>query len=364
MSIHKRTGKRGDGWQVKFPRGNGRRGSKTFRTKKEAERFDAQIRLDDGQLKVLTNKQRKVSFGEYAQMWQCSKDEEHLPRTIQRRNLILKKHVLPDLGDLPIRSIRPKNLRDLVTKWRSQGLSIATIRTHIAYVGQIFRLALDDEVIIKDPTKRLRLPKAPAGKGVILDQEQCKTLLANVGDHHRRLFYVLLVTGLRIGELFQLQVGDIERGDRKLVVRRSKTPTGEIKIDLSENDLAVLDEQIRSLGAEAENTDSILFRSVEGRPLSYRNLSQRVLKKVIRESGLPEFTFHDLRKTHATMLVAAGTDPKVVEQRMGHRTIGTTLKYYAQPTKERQVEAAHVAVRYLTTPNQAFAEAQTLDVPK
>lgn len=364
MSIHKRLGKKGLSYQVKFSRGNGRRGSKTFRTKKDAERFEAQVRLDDGLLKGLTNKQQRVSFREYATMWQRAKDEEHLPRTIQRRDQILKKHVLPDLGDLPIRSIGPKNLRDLVTKWRSQGLSSATIRTHIAYVGQIFRLALDDEVITKDPTKRLKLPKAPIGKGVILDQEQCKTLLASVDDQHRRLFYILLVTGLRIGELFQLQVRDFNRDDRKLVVRRSKTANGEREIDLSENDLAVLDEQIRSLGSEAELPDSILFRSVEGRPLNYRNLSQRVLKKVIRETGLPQFTFHDLRKTHATMLVAASTDPKVVEQRMGHRTIDTTLKYYAQPTRERQIEAAHVAVRFLTMPNQVLAQVQTVDVPE
>jgi integrase len=64
------------------------------------------------------------------------------------------------------------------------------------------------------------------------------------------------------------------------------------------------------------------------------------------------------------MLVAASTDPKVVEQRMGHRTIDTTLKYYAQPTKERQIEAAHVAVRFLTMPNQVLAQVQTVDVPE
>jgi len=73
-----------------------------------------------------------------------------------------------------------------------------------------------------------------------------------------------------------------------------------------------------------------------GKTLNDRNVANRVLNKVIRETGLPHFTFHDLRRTHATMLVAAGIDPKVVQQRMGHESIETTLKYYAQPTKERR----------------------------
>ena len=47
------------------------------------------------------------------------------------------------------------------------------------------------------------------------------------------------------------------------------------------------------------------------------------------------------------MLVAAGIDPKVVQQRMGLESIETTLKYYAQPTKEHRHRAAHVAVNYL-----------------
>ncbi|MFM8907005.1 MAG: tyrosine-type recombinase/integrase, partial [Actinomycetota bacterium] len=56
----------------------------------------------------------------------------------------------------------------------------------------------------------------------------------------------------------------------------------------------------------------------------YRNFAQRVLKKIIKTTGLPAFTFHDLRKTHVTMLVEAGYDPKVIQQRMGHANIETT----------------------------------------
>ncbi len=115
----------------------------------------------------------------------------------------------------------------------------------------------------------------------------------------------------------------------------------------SENDIAVLREQIESLDDEKDDPNAILFRSPEGKPLHYRNLAQRVLKKVISDTGLNPFTFHDFRKTHATMLVAAGIDPKVVQDRMGHVDIKTILKYYAQPTKEGKEAATQVAMQYL-----------------
>ena len=153
---------------------------------------------------------------------------------------------------------------------------------------------------------------------------------------------------LRIGELFELRVGDIHQRERLLEVRQSKTCNGVRSIHLSENDLAVLREQIESLGDEQDDPNAILFRSPEGKPLHYRNLAQRVLKKVISDAGLDPFTFHDFRKTHATMLVAAGIDPKVVQDRMGHVDIKTTLEYYAQPTKAGKEAAAQVAMRYLT----------------
>ena len=348
MSIHKRTGKKGPSYQVRYRHADGTQASRTFRTKKDAERFYGQVKSEDGDFKGLTSQQRKITFGAYATMWQRTKHGEHSMKTKVRCDQILRLHVLPQLGHMTIRSIRRQHLRDLIVNWEENKLSAATIRTQLAYVGAIFRLALDDDVISKDPTVRLKLPALSKGKGTVLNQEQCQVLLSSVNDHHRRIFYTLLVTGLRIGELFELRVGDIHQRERLLEVRRSKTCNGVRSIHLSENDLAVLREQIESLGDEQDDPNAILFRSPEGKPLHYRNLAQRVLKKVISDAGLHPFTFHDFRKTHATMLVAAGIDPKVVQDRMGHVDIKTTLEYYAQPTKEGKEAAAQVAMRYLT----------------
>jgi integrase len=92
-----------------------------------------------------------------------------------------------------------------------------------------------------------------------------------------------------------------------------------------------------------------LIRSPRGKSIHYRNLAERVLKKVISENDLPHFTVRDLRKTHAAMLIAAGIDPKVVQLHLGHASIETTLKYCAKPTRERRQTATNVTFRYITS---------------
>jgi len=349
MSITTRKGKFGNSYQVKWRRKDGTQGSKTFHTKKDADQFHAKVLLDEGDLRGVTKSREKMTFAEVTQNWLNVRGHRHAPATAKRRDQILRLHVLPHLGHMPIRAIRLSHVREIVASWEREQMTAATIRTHMNYMRPVFKLAIQDDIISKDPTIGLQLPPLRHGKGTILNPEQCRTLLSAAPDGYWRAFHILLATGLRIGEFMDLTVGDVDCARRVLVVKESKTETGKREINLSENDVEVLRQQIGSLGEESSNPDTILFRSTEGKRLVYRNFSQRVLKKVIIATGLPHFTFHDLRKTHATMLVAAGYDPKVIQQRMGHSNIETTLKFYAQPTKGRLEAAADVAANYLAT---------------
>jgi len=348
MSITTRKGKFGNSYQVKWRREDGTQGSKTFHTRKEADHFHAEVTLDQGGVRGLTSKDRKITFAEVASTWTAIKDFRHSPNTKRRRDQILRIHVLPTLGQTPIRSIKTSHLRTLVASWQRKGLAPYTVRNHIANIHPIFKLALNDGLIIKDPCQGLELDRPSGSDRVVLDSEQCQVLLGAVSDHYRRMFYTLLVTGLRIGELFKLKVDDVDFRAKTLTVRESKTTKGVREINLSDNDLTVLKEQISSL-TNSNDPESLLFQSPNGKALHYRNVAERVLKKVRKETGLPHFTFHDLRRTHATMLIEAGINPKVVQQRMGHVSIETTLKYYAQATRQGRDEAAQVGVKYISS---------------
>jgi len=347
MSIHVLTGKRGTRYQVRYRRADGSQGGRTFRRRHDAERFQAEVVLDGSDLWGLSRKERKKTFGEVAQRWCQLQSKEHKPRTVIRRNQILRKHLLPEIGHLPIRSIKNSHLQDLKINLENKNLAPLTIRNIFAIAKPIFGLAIQEELIATNPTKGIKLSNKPQRTGRALDPEECRTLLASLDDHHRRIFYILLATGLRIGELLDLTVGDLDLQKRSLTVATSKTSSGKREIYLGDHDIAVMREHLRTLGENRHDKAIWLFQSLQGKRLQYRNLVQRVLWPVIKEQKMTPFTLHDLRRTHATMLVAAGNDPKTVQERMGHVDIETTLTYYAKSTEEGKRRAAGAIVQFL-----------------
>ena len=346
MSIHVERGKRGATYKVRYRRSDGKQASRSFRRRHDAERFQAEIRIDDSGIRGLGHKERKTTFAEVAQRW-CQIKSQHRPRTKQRRDEVLQKYLLPKFGHRPIRSIRTAEVRDLTLELENLGLAALTIRNIVAIARPIFKLALSEGLITANPATGLELSDEPRRTGRALEPEECRILLEKTDDHHRRVFYTFLATGVRVGELMQLRIRNIDFKKRLLTVTDSKTKSGKREIDLGDNDISVLKEQIASIGDQAQDPDAYVFQSVRGRPLNYRNLNERVLRTVIRENGIQPFTIHDLRRTHATMLVADGHDPKVVQERMGHKDIETTLRYYAHATKSKKLLATGAIIRFL-----------------
>ncbi len=88
-----------------------------------------------------------------------------------------------------------------------------------------------------------------------------------------------------------------------------------------------------------KRNQGLIFTTSSGKPISPRNLV-RHFKSVIETTGLPEIRFHDLRHTHASLLLIAGVHPKVVQERLGHSQISLTLDTYSHVVPSLQVEAA------------------------
>lgn len=82
-----------------------------------------------------------------------------------------------------------------------------------------------------------------------------------------------------------------------------------------------------------------MFATATGRPIHPRNVT-RTLKLVLAGAGLPDIRFHDLRHTHATLLLALGENPRVVQERLGHSTASLTLQVYSHVLPDLQAEAA------------------------
>lgn len=145
---------------------------------------------------------------------------------------------------------------------------------------------------------------------------------------------------------------------KTLSVRRSLVPTREgkriqePKTAGSRRVVALSDDVVQSLKAhqeaqasekalfeEAYEDQGLVFASPEGRPLDPRALT-RAFERVVKKAGFSRITFHDLRHTHATLLLQMGIHPKVVAERLGHTGIRTTLDTYSHVLPSLQAEAA------------------------
>lgn len=102
--------------------------------------------------------------------------------------------------------------------------------------------------------------------------------------------------------------------------------------------------------AEGHGGVSFVFVNYEGNPVDRNNLSRRSFRSLLKRAGLPRIRFHDLRHTAATLMLQQGVHPKIVQERLGHATIGITLDIYSHVLPNMQKEAAEKM-------DQAFGQA-------
>jgi integrase len=193
-----------------------------------------------------------------------------------------------------------------------------------------------------------------------LTQEQVRRLLAAARPSRLETVLCLAVTtGLRQGELLGLRWSDLDWhtgqlrvqrqvqriGGQGLVFSEPKSASGRRVVVLGPTMIGKLRthqerqelEEIVAGGRWQEN--DLMFPSTIGTPMEARNLA-RSFKALLKEAGLPEIRFHDLRHTAATLMLQQGVHPKVVQERLGHSQISLTLDIYSHVLPTMQEEAA------------------------
>jgi integrase len=99
--------------------------------------------------------------------------------------------------------------------------------------------------------------------------------------------------------------------------------------------------------AEGKPPDGFVFTAPEGGPLRKSNLRRRSFEPLLQRAGLPRIRFHDLRHTAASLLLAEGVHPKVVQEILGHSTVSMTLDTYSHTTPAMHREAVATLDRVL-----------------
>jgi integrase/recombinase XerD len=166
------------------------------------------------------------------------------------------------------------------------------------------------------PRKEQKLPN------VLSTDEVIRLLKAVQNKKHRAILYITYSSGLRVGEVVRLKVGDIDPSRKTLTVRQGKGRKDRLTV-LSATAFSVLLEYV-----EHESPDTWLFPGQsEGKHLTERSV-QKVFEKALATSAIKKHvTVHSLRHSFATHLLEEGTDLRYIQELLGHKSSRTTERY-------------------------------------
>ena len=225
----------------------------------------------------------------------------------------------------------------------------STVNRDIAVLKRLFNLAMDWNLVDKNPLKKAALFRVEEKLMRVLTPDEELRLIEAAAPHFRPLIIVAINTGMRRGELLGLHWEQVDLQTGTIAVEHSKS--GRVRhIPINKTAMETLNE---------------LPGPRAGHVFHYRGLpikdTKTAFKGAVRRAKIPHCRFHDLRHTFATRLVLAGVDLATVKELMGHASISTTMRY-AHPSPPHKRDA--VARLELPQHVHESLEAATSQYPK
>jgi len=297
-------------------------------------------------------------------------------------------HVVPHIGRLRLDKLQADDLEALYVRLlktgRRNGKGGGLSPTSVRYVHRVLHKALGDAhrkgLVSRNVATMADPPKVqangPKSRIQVWDAPTLRRFL-DVAANHRLacLWLVAANTGMRRGELLGLRWADVDLEAATISVRHAvvsagyqlhlsdvKTASGRRVINIDDRTVGALARRRRdALGAgdSEEISRSLMFGDAAGEPV-HPELITRSFDRLVARHSLPRIRFHDIRHTHATLLLKAGVPAKVVSERLGHATPGFTLNVYQHVLPGMQAEAAEV-FRRLTAEDGDTEEPDPLD---
>ncbi|MEU4779223.1 site-specific integrase [Micromonospora sp. NPDC023633] len=277
-------------------------------------------------------------LGDWVHDWWDARKSGLRPNTQKSEWSRIQTHILPTLGDKPIRDITPLQVQRWVSDLGKRRSAKTVANVH-GVLNTIMTGAVAERLIRVNPCAGTRLPRGLRGEMRFLTEPEAGRLLLALPEHYRALFIVALGTGLRWGELAGLRAGrvDVLAGTLRVEETLSELPgSGELvfgppKTDASRRTVSLPGEARQALvGLVADKrADELVFVTPNGLPLRIRNF-RRVWLAAVERAGVEGLRFHDLRHSHVAWLLSAKEPPSLtaIQRRLGHTSITVTSDRY------------------------------------
>lgn len=301
------------------------------------------------------------TVGEFTEEWFEKHVKVNLKKTaIRNYDLVLKLYI-NDIKGIKLKDLSPRHLLTLYQKLSQKSPFIAQ-KTH-----RIIRAALNKAVSWGILSKNVALlvdsPSVPEVFQIVWNTEQIERFLEEAKKaRNYRIYLIAIHTGMRQGEILGLRWNDIDFKNgiisvkQKLVkagpnpefenvkTKKSIRPilmTGQLKAELLIQQEIQNQEKkdCREIDDRFYEDHDLVFAQPNGRPIDGTNLTYREFNRVLKAVELPKIKFHGLRHSFATYLLSEGENPKIVQEMLGHSSIGITMDTYSHVVPNLQKTA-------------------------
>jgi integrase len=274
-------------------------------------------------------------------------------------------YLIPHLGRIPLQRLTAADLRRMYSALRAAGsrkkpLSATTVQRVHATVRSALSHALREDLVTRNVAKGIRLETPPKPEMQVWSQAEVLQFLATIKDDPWRVLYEFIIrTGVRRGEAVGLRWADVNLDEATVSIRQQiidngyslvtaapKTRRGERRfaidpglVEALRTHRAVQSEERLRWGAAYQDA-GLVFARANGNSL-HPDFVTKHFNLLVAKSRLSRIRLHDLRHTHASLLLAQGAHLKTVSERLGHSSIVLTLDTYSHvsPAMDQGVAA-------------------------
>jgi integrase len=323
-------------WQARYRAPDGGERARNFARKVDAEAFLATVESDKLRGQWTDPRLTRITFVEWNARVQAGR-VNLAASTRESDGSVIRSLILPTFERFALSAIEPGHVRAWVAELVAAGYSPSTIRRAYTLFRLTLELAVEDGRLARSPCRRIALPRIEQSDKRFLSIEEVEHLAGAIRPRYRTMVLTGAYTGLRPGELAALRVDRLDLLRRQLRVEEPlKTPASRRTVSFP----SFLADELAAHLAAHPGDDGLVFTAPEGGQLRPGLFRRRIWHPAVRDSVGDPMRPHDLRHTHVALLIAAGEDPYVISQRLGHASIRTTYDVYGHLFEGRDRDAA------------------------
>lgn len=233
-----------------------------------------------------------------------------------------------------MRDIKTAQLQQIIDNAEKEK-SRATLEKIKQLASQLNKYAMQNDIISKNYSQFIKLPKEDSKEKEIFSDIEIEKLFRNDTSETAQIILILIYTGLRIGELFDIKNFNVKLKEG-YIIGGSKTEAGRNRI------VPINPKIFKYIKALYKENDEYLITNSQGSKKHINNFRNREYKPLLKELGIRELTPHSTRHTFASLAERAGIKPKTLQELIGHADFSTTANICIHPNISQLKDAINM----------------------